>query len=431
MKMYLRIFVAIQLAFTPMFASGQSLSLSKHISARVADGNNILQSVGHLGPGSVVKVPTKKEIHKDDEELVEKELLSWLSRTGEIHQFQKGERILKDYFYPVEVVTAKNSMGIKKGDIVFISIRYLVKRNGIHLEVTEKAEMQAKVPKKEFDRLKRHLKFAFKKLERKTKINLDSRRGPASGIARLDKTCPLNFEQFLPEVKLASDVERVPMELLLATMQVESAGRCFAVRKELDGSRSVGLFQVNTKSTSIPLCNKSQIRAIKGAKSVDELLGLRCLHNPVYNIGEAARILRDKYTKVNSQSQPAFARWSDLDKESRDGWRKALSAYNGGQAYVYQAYRDIKSFNRVTGSKLDPDNWEHRRVFFFRRWLKRDIQRKVVPNRLAAKRSLRNSLINVSYVESIVGREDSAQNSMIHKWEKQLAASGTELSHTY
>jgi hypothetical protein len=255
--------------------------------------------------------------------------------------------------------------------------------------------------------------------------NLVNRRDPDTTARNYKATCVGSFEDFKKEIAQVGQLQKIPVEILTSIMHLETAGRCAGIRTPASRSPNVGLFQVNTNSTPVARCNAWQMSVLKSAKTVAQLHhgALKCLENPVVNLAEAAQILRAKYAHVNTQKQPEPGRWDQVTPKAHDEWRKAIAAYNGGQGYVYQSYFDIVAYNEKNGTSLDPDSWEVRRVFFFRKVLDRKTDQMYFSNAQKFRRGLGQILINIAYVESISGREakpDESNVAMVMQWIRDL-----------
>lgn len=410
------------------------LEINRSINARTGTlSQEILKSIGKVDAGTIVKVPDYiREEFQDNhgEKNTEKTFLKWLSKNGQLKTFAvSDDKARKDIFYPVEVVSG--SKELHPGTIIYIPIRYLVSRGGITLQVEEKTEIIAKRAPQSIDWETKKIPLTDKLKTSLTKLEKKSER-VVKGKNRLKHKCPITLKQMDKEIERVSIYKKIPKELLYAVMQVETNGNCFADRKEFDNSRSIGLYQVNTRSTDVLACSAGQIKTIKNATSVQRLLAgdLHCLHNPIVNLEVAADIMRKKYAYVNDRKQPSHHAWHNMGKEARDDWRKALAAYNGGQAYVLQAYYDIMDYNTKMNESLDPNDWETRRIFFFRSMLKRNQQKTFFSKKIKFKRHINSTYINMVYVEAIAGRETFPileQRSMVAAWLHKLYFPGKSL----
>lgn len=404
-------------------AHAQPMRLDRFVSARTsAAGSSVLDATGTLAPGAIVRVPD--EVASRFAENDEVALNQWLASHGELREFSVRGAVRRDYFFPVEVVEPARSVGVRAGDQVYVSIRFLARRQALHFHVEKTApvvtapEWERKTPV--FERLKRDLASKLTLVERKNLRNVVNRRSAKRGVARFDSSCPVKFEHFQPELDRVAAEQRIPQELLLSIMHLESGFRCHLGRREFDTSHSVGLFQINTGSSNVPRCEEEQLAVIRETTDVASLRKgeLRCLENPLVNLEEAARLLREKYSSVNSRKQPPSGEWESFTASERDSWRLALAAYNGGEAYVHQAYFDIRDYNERHGTTLDPNDWGTRRVFFLRRTLDREAQDAYFSQEMRYKRAFKNILINMAYVESMVGREEATPTlrPLIAQW---------------
>lgn len=231
-------------------------------------------------------------------------------------------------------------------------------------------------------------------------------KSPEGVIARMKRTCKV--DNFIPNLVTAFTQNQIPPELMFPMMHAESGGSC-DVKDSV--SESIGLFQINTASSSFIKC---------GAGYANRYNDPKCLENPETNLNEAIRIMRAKYRKVNGQDPPPLKKWTSMTERERDYWRKALAAYNGGEGYIYQAYHDIKSFNQKFSTSLDPHDWRVRRLFMFRRGLEEN-GAAYFDNRYRFKRSVKYSVWNVAHTETILGVEPATSSSyqgeaLIDRW---------------
>ena len=454
-------------AYASLPAKSQNMEMKREVTVRQAEGlNGTLQVAGALPPGATVRIPVsilEKNVGADN--ATESALMDWLGSSGELREFQtaRGE-VKKDFFFPVEVVDPKGSK-LTQGSIVYVPIRFLARSKGVNMVLEADPELgdadasmypaNGPDPKEEkqspsgiFSWLnfssftqpspqppakpaKLEIVFlpAIKKqltnIDKKTIKSIVNRADTLSLASRYNKTCPGKFDDFKKEVDRVALEQKVPAEVLMSIMHMETAGRCAGIKKVAKQTRDTGLFQINVNSTSVQRCTPWQLKKLAQSKTMKQLRdgSLKCLENPITNLEEAASILRSKYAMVNAQKQPDYGRWDKGTTQSHDDWRKALSAYNGGQQYMIQTYNDIVAYNRKNGTSLDPESWENRRVFSFRRVLDRKIDKNAFDNQQKYRRKLKYILVNITYVETIAGRETKpvdSQLALVMQWVRTL-----------
>jgi hypothetical protein len=241
-----------------------------------------------------------------------------------------------------------------------------------------------------------------------------------------NKTCGMPFDTFKKVLDSESRRSGIPSEFMLSMMQIESSGNCKAHNAN-DPGGSVGLFQINWgthRNGSAKKYKRCLSGSTKNSSAINNPAN-RCIENPINNLKVSLKIVGDMYKTVNGQLPPdGDTGWSHLSPRSRDAWRKTLSAYNGGQAYVIQAYKDMQDYNaryfkNSPGDRLDSENWEHRRLFLMRFYLARKDQSFVGPRKKTYSRTS-SSILNLTHVEAILGREtdspEAATQSIISRW---------------
>jgi hypothetical protein len=259
-----------------------------------------------------------------------------------------------------------------------------------------------------------------------------------SVIANFQSSCRLDFKKFIPEIKKQAKKRQIPVETLLAMITIESGGDCFASVAE-GGNDPVtgkplfsrGLFQVHANFTKYHGCTDKQKKSIQGAKSIAALRkGPRCVENPILNLEAAAKVLEDKAKALAKNSQPyeifylsesktkgkkhcwlkktihvaGFDAKRLRDKKgkfNRNLWRMAVSAYNGGERWVFRAKRNIEVFNKLHGTSVNAYDWDSLKDYYFRRTLTRQQQLRYfgVQER---DRDLDYAILNVMYAETLV-----------------------------
>lgn len=226
----------------------------------------------------------------------------------------------------------------------------------------------------------------------------------------------LNFNDFKNFVKEKSKQRKIPEEIMLGILSQESAGLCKAIGdKKSSTNASVGLFQINTGTApdTSPfknidptrlICNSSQLKDLQG-KTIEQMQsGPRCLQNPALNLEAALDVFADKF-KVVTGEDINIPSLKDASQTQRDLLRKTLSAYNGGQKWTARAEKEMKQAADKWGlTNIDLNKWEDLRLFLLRKHLEES--RKLSKYGLSGGgRNRVASISNVSYVETIMGRD--------------------------
>lgn len=217
-------------------------------------------------------------------------------------------------------------------------------------------------------------------------------------IRNFESSCPPynqrgeGFKRFF-EKSLCEGCEKgVPVELMMAMMSIESAGRCTARNRR--GENSAGLFQVDSNQH---ICREGYSRGTERNASC-----LADIHN---NWSKSVEILSDFYKNLNGQDlKKPCKNWIDMGPEERDAFRRAVSGYNGGY-WILNSIRAAKNNQRGGGGRFalsykdDKSSWEEIRAFFFIQNIRR-----------TGGRSQKNNNSNLAHTEAILGRE--VQNSV-------------------
>lgn len=209
---------------------------------------------------------------------------------------------------------------------------------------------------------------------------------------------------------------RPPLEVhhLMAIMAHESqGGQCF-VRGKRGGH---GLFQIN--SSAIAPCTPRQWQQLRDImdRDLNQLSsGPQCRENPLVNMAENMRLLKEgqailvelfsEHTPMGREEvEESFAQNPDLLL------RLLFSNYNGGNASIRRTLIDLAQHNaRVEELEHDdikerlrknPLDWEDLKLFYFARALRRMPAAQGMDWK--SNRSIRNAIINVSYVDSFFG----------------------------
>jgi len=264
------------------------------------------------------------------------------------------------------------------------------------------------------------LKVLLGKVTHEAIQDIKNRNAANNIVKNFNKTCaPTSFDVFLEVLLKMSKKNNVPADLLLGLMTQESSGRCGSSNKEGDGSKSVGLFQLNTGTTT----QNGTTTSKSCGDDKNSLLNPECLENPFQNLSEAIRVLKKKYKTVNnSYPDGGEIKFKDHTFDQRNSWRKAIAAYNGGEGYIFQAYRDIQKFNKEHGLNIDADNWEVRKIFMLRKALEDKSGRLLSKDKsFKYRRSEENTIGNLRYVEAIISSEKGDQTyNQASKWESYL-----------
>lgn len=297
-----------------------------------------------------------------------------------------------------------------------------------------------------------------------------------------NNTCdtPPPFEKFKQAVVESYDAHKIQPAVLLGVLTQESMGKCKA---DGDGGSSMGPFQVRgdiqvpfiytneeTGKKSIRHRNYISLDEAKKDKNYNGVklgnktyyvhdnlkwatkkmnnfginlssgvdlskydlskesdrakLKKQLRNNPKFALELSVAMLYEKYELVNGErpnldSTNNNKLFSKLDSATKTKWRRAFSAYNGGQRYIYDA---DKSFKQAQAEHkdldLDKDNWDHYRAFMFRKFLK--------DNDITSynKRNRSFELLNITYAEQLAGDErgedDTESSGIIYAWEREL-----------
>ena len=292
-----------------------------------------------------------------------------------------------------------------------------------------------------------------------------AKRNFASVIEKICDTCyGVDAEEFFQYIKEKAKDKKVPAEILFALIVRESGGECGVTG---DSGSSKGLFQLNTNnSTCLERCASGVLDGVtvKEMQSVCEdgkhhtenymvpqgcgercvrCPSLRstndpkvCLNNPYCNFEEAFLLFtKDKWKSGNDVELEAAKdkglvsgkNWAEMDPAERNRWRNAVVSYNG-RGYVdpteklmnvtwkamtvdernqwVHLAQDPKEAN-VNSEKMPEsllNNWELKRLFFIKKYLRSGRLQKMVEN--------------LAHVESITGREVSGgfAESTICQW---------------
>lgn len=449
---------------TPVFAT--QVRIDRDINLRVNAINRQneigLKPLTTLPKGSVLEIPDEYVIKINGKLNANATINNWINQ-NKMHmtKYDSNGRPQYDYFFRVKVVETPDKNF--NGQYGFVALKTIAEKNGLQMVTTRPAPVysntsfsqsnsKASTAKNTPSRysgqyssteatvclgncndanspLIQRVKSELGSMLNQTKDNTNrfmSGKRPSqnfNAIAKnFEKSCfGVKFDDFANFVKSKAPTENIPPETMLSIMTQESAGSCQAIGDMTSSSKSVGLFQVSTTTIrDIDPCTTRQMQALKG-KSIEQMAtlpSLRCLQNPAVNFEAGMKVLKNKYKLVNNGAQPTSnAPWKQLSDKERDSFRKALSAYNGGEKWVWQSQKDIEYASKKFGIKLD-DSWETIRLFFFRHQL---IANGLV-DRNGSTRATKNNLINVPYVEAIMGRDSdgNSQKGYTQAWAQAL-----------
>lgn len=484
------IFICVGIALSPV-AHALKIQIAETKNVRLP-GDDQMERVGQLKSGSIVEIPDDFTIFSASGKAdLEKTLINWLRNAGTTSQGARpfsgiydGEK--RTYFYPVRILAvgkgsdanrlapettyyvAFENLAHNGNAIILSNDAPVLKQIGLAPEVVRRkprevppairanptAHFEAQAPCTDQRCLERTKSVTLDALvDTLTQVGAVKRANDRLRAAQrrthndmaviehsLRKSCGLSLSAIAKEVKHQANAAGVPADILLSIMVQESSGRCNILNSETNDSQSVGLFQVNSKSSPYRRCTSGEKKWLYG-KSIEQLrTGPACLENPVVNLYESIRILKAKANLLTkpritlisaSGTKETYEGFDPRLMKNSDGtwsddlWRLAVSAYNGGERWVLRAKSDLTTFNQKHGSRLRADNWEDLRVFYLRRYLDRTQNGHDVyfGNRRTG-RSEENSINNLAYAENIVPSRSttgqSASSSMRKAWAAYL-----------
>ena len=250
-------------------------------------------------------------------------------------------------------------------------------------------------------------------------------------INNFNNTCPKpyegNFDKFFKKAYCKSCQKGIPPEVMMAMMSIESAGRCEA--RNTRGEYSLGLFQIDSTQH---ICRRGYTKNTEANR--------QCLKDPVNNMSKGMDILSDYYKDLNVIKNPdssSCLAWTKMGAKERDGWKKAVSAYNGGPGWINRAI--ISAYDKETlnnteflvgqqgkekwDEKLMKKDipWETLRAYFFIESLSPGNKKKWVDKETGelkgTGRLIRNTISNLAHTEAVLGRDvQSSSPSMVEIW---------------
>lgn len=436
--------LSVLTALAPSLSLALEVKLQQSINLRASsEGSSVLKKVGRLASGSIVSIPDEYAVKKDGRVDFELTLNNWLSKSSNLSDeagMKSFSETKKDFFFPIKIVKAAPGSELGDKDSYMVALRFL-QRKGALLETTETTDLHevvasetdeaetavAAIPSltastqsiRDFEAsavsvcnecqsqnqylhplaerlqlaLDSNLRSSLNKMANRTVGHTDTAK------RRFEQTCGMRMGDFVSqlqnEISRSSLRSTVPTALsstmMLSLMTQETTGDC---RASGDNGTSSGLFQVNTRSSGF---TRDQLR------------------HPVTNARAAIDNLESK--------QRALSKDFDFSKMSEDDrLRLLVSAYNGGEKWVKRAKDDLLQFNRQQGATLNPHNWEHLRIFYFRRHLNAENERHAFGSvRGREQRSVKNALSNLAYTENLIPRSEGAQGLTLQEaWHRRI-----------
>jgi hypothetical protein len=450
-------------------ANALNVKLTKSINLRQSNGK-VLKVLRTLPAGTVVTLPD--DIMQGRTNITDQDLLNALSRVGSLQRYSSGGKVKRDYFLSIKTPDGESGQ---------IAIRYLAKKGGLELveeaplvedkppeprvfpepqikpnppttgadvsaptrtapdspvttttpgsseDLIQSLGMQCSERNGHWDKLRTDLTKALNRVNEtvEERVSEGGSMGQSGSIVEdsINRSCGSGF--FNKIVSTAQE-NRIPPGILIGKIWAESSGNCNT--GEGDKDTSFGLMQLNLPTLDLKLVEKYCPHIPPGQINRTSEAVKNCLRDKDVNLNMGIEVLVRKYKRVNDQtpeqvyndmgsSRGSLMKLESLTQKERDYWRKAIAAYNGGEGWIFKAWRDIKEFQknnpnfRVNGQRLDPDNWEHRRVFMFRDVMKENGVRTRADgaNGASIARAHENTFSNLRHVEQIMGRETNEQ----------------------
>ena len=507
MKSVLSSLVCFVITFTPLLqAQALELQLNSKKNLRMLNANN-QEYVANLAAGSVVEIPDQfKVTDRNGNVDTEQSLYRWLKQAGGYGTWGDGHspgyyKLAEsggDYYYPITVKKiaegSLNADKIESGKSYFMALGGLAIKKDL-LVVTQSAPLMNSIPgaapvtieakpapvptqaqqqiqrqqqleagcavcsspshtmeaprSNDLQDLMRFMQPALSQADKQMQLHEIRTVKDLKDIrSRFQATCGISLDAYLPEVQRQADEAGVPAHVLLSIMTQESSGDCSQVTPETVGV-SVGLFQIH--ESIFRQCSSYELQQMQGASIARLQRGPRCLQNPVVNLQEGIRVMKQK---LEALLQPS-TRYS-IDRYSRNGgtervnvaisgfdprqlrtpdghwnatmWRMVASAYNGGEGWVLRAKRDLEMYNERNGTNLNPANWEDLRVFYLKRELNShgNAPENFFGQREVGRRVDRATL-NLSYAENVEPRDrryrSGSDYTLSDRWEQILSDS--------
>ncbi|MCB9063106.1 MAG: transglycosylase SLT domain-containing protein [Halobacteriovoraceae bacterium] len=214
----------------------------------------------------------------------------------------------------------------------------------------------------------------------------------------------------------------VPSGLIIGLMTQESAGVCgLAANTEKD--KSSGIMQVNLEGNNVKQLNQliKKYKIDLEGDGYKDYSATELKNNFIANIEAGVARLINKFRSVNNSQLPSFqggnGTFESLPKSEQFKWRKAISAYNGGQKYVNLAQKELNKAKEIH-PELKTEDWKTLRAFYFNEFLQNNGLDK-------NKRAGQFSVHNVAYTEQVLGDGSNDQDSsnFAQAWDDELANS--------
>lgn len=438
--------LALLTAFAPSMSLALEVKLQQSINLRTNDGTT-LSKVGKLAAGSIVSIPDDYAVRTNGVVDFEQTLNNWLAKastlgTNEAPGLKRFSGEKKDFYFPIKVVKEAPGSTLAGKETYMVALRYL-QRKGALLETTQDTDLNTFVnaenapnaeemvvaasgreavtqsaPQQGFEAsgisvcsecestqslhplaaglqlaLDSNLRRPLDKMVNRTANHTDD------AAERFEKTCGMRIDHFVSALQreIAASPLRtvVPTSLnstmMLGLMTQETTGNC---KSKGDHGTSIGLFQVNQRSSGL---------------SQDQL------HHPITNARAALDNLEAKQAALSKDFD--FSKMTETDR-----LRVLVSSYNGGEKWVRRAKDDLEQFNRRQGANLNAHNWEHLRIFYFRRHLNSANESQTFGSvRGKEQRSVKNALSNLAYTENLLPRPDAIQGATLQdSWHRRL-----------
>lgn len=426
------------------------IKVRKQINLRVQDEGRMVKS-GRLLAGSVVQIPDEFTVYDNkNKPNIELTLNNWLrggknlSNTSTPKTYEmEGHRF--DFFFPVQVVKAVKGSRTPKNKSFYIALKSLAKKRG-YFEVIEdsptysppalptsdpndalaRTEAQGptvacdncSAPSNPFESFLEPLQTIInflpqtlgnlsKDLDQKT-TNLSENLEVAEQYfnsncnSKMSTEQKKSYGQFLNIIKQETGDDELLFNLLKNKMAIEGQNKCFSRRHEQNGTYSVGLFQINTGVSSYKVCSSNEIEKIKSTSFENLASGPLCLDNPILNLKESVRMIKENERLLFGQTKFDTTQMSESDR-----LKIIVAAYNGGHRYVLDARQNLLDFvahNKAQGIdlNLNPNHWDDLKIFFFRGALNYNEQIQTFGEYKSRKRATHNATGNVAHADALV-----------------------------
>ncbi len=225
----------------------------------------------------------------------------------------------------------------------------------------------------------------------------------------LDPSCGVSLQGLRAEIEARAREVMIPVPVLLALIQEESRGSCTAKKNERDGSTSMGLVQINSKTTGYVACSSDDLSKIAGSRTLAELrLAPKCIANPVFNLKLMAQVFKQKERALKLPELRVrlggkiffFDGFPELDRHPQFRLNLLLAAFNGGEVWVAETAELIAQINlERNGVKLNKYSWSDFESVLVRQALTLADQRRLIGWRT---RLQSMAEVNAAYVRDIL-----------------------------